>query len=116
MFIKNKGKIILDLQGTPSSKDSICLSHGHGYHAYVNTHDSFIHTFFKDVCIWGGSTNIYYERGTGTAYHMYELNCQHKDFFMSDMFEHICQRHDMELVICIDDSSIMRNFFDSVCI
>lgn len=109
-----KGKIVLNLYGTPSMEDSICLSHGHGYYAYVNSNDTFVHTLFRDVCMWGGATDTYYDNATDACYRQYELDCRHKTFFMSDMFQNICHKHDIELIVCDNDKTVMRDFFQSV--
>lgn len=37
-------KIILNLSGTPASEESICLTHGYGYYAYVSSNNSFFHS------------------------------------------------------------------------
>lgn len=107
-----KNHIFLDLEGTPDREDAICLRHGHGYYAYVSTTDEFVYNLFKDICMWGGSTNTY-ETKDGYLYNQFELDCRDKTFFKSDSFKKICQKHNIDLIIFEngDDSHIIRDFW-----
>lgn len=111
----HSNQIFLNLQGTPIRQDSICLSHGYGYYAYVSTTDTFIYNLFKDICMWGGATDIY-ETKDGYLYSQFELDCRDKIFFKSDSFKRICQKHDIELIIFDngDDNQIIRNFWNQM--
>ena len=110
-----KNHILLNLMGTPERKDSICLSHGHGYYAYVSTADIFIYDLFRDICMWGGSTNTY-ETEDGYFYSQFELDCRDKDFFKSNFFKKICYKHGIDLTILEneDDSQIIRDFWNQM--
>lgn len=114
MLIK-KGQIFLNLEGTPVRPDSSCLSHGHGYYAYVSTMDAFIHNLFRDICLWGGATDTHVTKDDH-FYKQYELDCRDKSFFKSESFKKICQRHDIELIIFDngDDTQIIRDFWDQM--
>ena len=105
----------MNLQGTPVRPEYMSLSHGHGYYAYVSTTDTFINKLFKDICIWGGSTNTH-ETLDGHFYNQYELDCRDKAFFKSNVFKKICEKHDIELIIFDDgdDPQIIRDFWDQM--
>lgn len=109
------GKIFLNLQGNPTRPDSMCLSHSHGHYAYVSTDDTFIHNFFRDICIWGGSTNLYVTKKR-EFYRQYELDCRDKAFFKSNSFKKICEKHNIELVIFDDndDRQIIIDFWEQM--
>lgn len=108
-------KIFLNIQGTPTKQNLMCLSHGHGYYAYVSVKDAFINTFFKDICMWSGFTNTYKTK-EGFYYNQFELDCRDKAFFKSESFKTICKKHNVELIIFDDgdDNQIVRDFWEQM--
>ena len=114
MSTKKKGHIFLEIDSNPVRQDSICLSTGHGYYAYVSSEDTFINQLFRDICMWGGATDTY-ETKDGHFYSQFELDCRDKSFFKSDSFKRICQKHDIELTIYEgSDNKVIRAFWDQM--
>lgn len=115
MSTNKNGHIFLDIYGNPVRQNSPYLSTGYGYRAYVSSEDTFIHLLFRDICMWGGATDIY-ETREGRYYKQYELDCRDKAFFKSDSFKKICQKHDIELEIYEEgsDTKIIRDFWDQM--
>lgn len=115
MNTKKNGHIFLDIYGNPVRQNSPCLSTGYGYRAYVSSEDAFIHLLFREICMWGGATDIY-ETREGRYYKQYELDCRDKAFFKSDSFKKICQKHDIELTIYEEgvDNKVIRAFWDQM--
>lgn len=111
-----KNHIFLNLMGMPDRPDSMYLSHGHGYYAYVSTEDTFIYNLFKDICIWGGSTDTYKTKEDGYIYNQFELDCRDRAFFTSNAFKKICQKHDIELTIFENgsDNQIIMDFWSQM--
>ena len=115
MNTKKNGHIFLDIYGNPVRQNSPCLSTGYGYRAYVSSEDAFIHLLFREICMWGGATDTY-ETREGRYYKQYELDCRDKNFYKSDSFKKICQKHDIELTIYEEgsDTKIIRDFWDQM--
>lgn len=96
-------RVILDLCGKPVC-DGDFLSTSHGYYAYVEEEASgFIKDFFKNLSIWGGATKQFRDTDCRYAY-AYELNCKCKSFLTSTPFKVMCERNNIELIICDDDT------------
>lgn len=113
----NEIQIFLDLQGEPINKGSMCLSTSHGHYAYVNDDvDAFVYQLFKEMSIWGGSTNSYIT----TDHHyfsQFELDCADKGFFKSRTFKKICEHHNIKFVIIDNgenDAQIAREFWSKI--
>ena len=109
-------QIFLDLRGTPSRPDSICLSTSHGYYAYVDMSvDSFVYKLFKEMSIWGGSTKSCKTRDS-RYFDGFELDCADKAFFKSRSFRKICGHHNVKFVIMDngDDTQMWRDFWDQM--
>ena len=115
MNTNKNGHIFLDIYGNPVRQNSSCLSTGYGYHAYVSSEDAFIYQLFREICMWGGATDIY-ETREGRYYKQYELDCRDKAFFKSDSFKKICQKHDIELTIYEEgvDNKVIIAFWDQM--
>lgn len=110
-------QIFLDLRGNPTHKGHICLSSGHGHYAYVETGvGDFIRNLFKEMSIWGGSTDTHVTRDY-RYFSQFELECADKDFFKSRSFKKICEHHNVNFVILDDGddyNQIMREFWDQM--
>lgn len=110
-------QIFLDLQGEPDNKGSMCLSTSHGYYAYVGENvDAFVYRLFKEMSIWGGSTNSYITRDS-RYFSQFELDCGDKAFFKSRTFKKICEHHNVTFVIIDDgedDVRIIREFWNQM--
>lgn len=63
--------------------------------------------------MWHGATKSYHTV-SGEYFQGFELDCRDKKFFTSSTFSGICQRCNVELVICDDDMTPLRDFFDSI--
>lgn len=107
------GKIILDVHGTPASEESPCLKSGYGYYAYVSSNDGFFMQLMTELSLWSGATKTFHTT-CGEFFDGFELDCRNKKFLTSDTFKKICQRCKVELVICDEDITPLREFFDSV--
>ena len=110
----NEIQILLDLQGEPVNKGGMCLSTSHGYYAYVREDvDAFVYRLFKEMSIWGASTNAYINRER-QYFSQFELDCADKGFFKSRTFKKICEHHNAKFVIIDngeDDAQIAMEFF-----
>ena len=109
-------QIFLNLRGTPSSPDSICLSNSHGYYAYVSTEvDTFVYNLLKEMSIWNGSTDTHKTRDY-RYFSQFELDCADKAFFKSRTFRKICEHHNVKIVIMDngDDTQIWREFWNQM--
>lgn len=111
-----KARVILDLCGKPVG-DGHYLSTCHGYYAYVESEaPSFIKEFFKSISLWSGATKQFQTADYRYAYG-YEFGCECKSFFMSMPFRVMCERHDIKLIICNDETGdetwkdVLRDFF-----
>ena len=110
--MKNTNEVILAFIGEPTSKDSPCTSVGHGYDAFVCTTSHEVYTLFKSLCMWGGSTKTYKK---GEDYYSYfELDCRHKEFFKSDIFQRICKPYNVGITIYEDSKDLYENFYRMV--
>ena len=109
------GHIFLNLYGEPEKETDICLRSGHGYYAYVNTNDEFVRTFFRNICLWGGSTNKYTTKD-GKIYLQYEIDCRDKKFLTSMSFSKICENRRIDLTIFDkhDDTNIIKEFWNQM--
>ena len=95
--IANNNHIFINMSGTPVLKDDMYLSSGRGYIAYVAVSDQFIKTLFEDMCV--GKATDKYVFPSGTSYDKFELDCRDKEFFSSDSFQKICEKHKVKLTI-----------------
>lgn len=100
--IANHNHIFIDLSGTPVLKEDIHLSSGHGYAAYVAVSDQFIKTLFEELCI--GKATDKYVFPSGTTYDKFELDCRDRDFFNSDSFKKLCEKHKVRLTLYTNSS------------
>jgi hypothetical protein len=104
-------EVILAFIGEPYTKDSTCTRTGHGYDAFVCTEREEIHTLFKSLCLWGGAYKTYKK---GDDYYSYfELDCRHRDFYKSEIFQRICKPYNINLIIYEDGRELYDNFYRS---
>ena len=110
-------QIFLDLQGEPVNKGGMCLSTSHGHYAYVSTDvDAFVYKLFKEMSIWGGSTDAHTTRDF-RYFSQFELDCADKGFLKSRTFKKICEHHNVKFVIIDNgenDAHIIREFWDQM--
>lgn len=113
----NEIQIFLDLQGEPVNKGGMCLSTSHGHYAYVSKNaDTFVYQLFKEMSIWGGSTNSYTTMDRH-YFSQFELDCADKGFFKSRTFKKICEHHNVKFVIIDNgenDAQIEREFWNNI--
>lgn len=111
--MKNKvNEIILAFIGEPTSPTSNITSTYHGYDAFVCTEHKAIWDLFKSLCMWGGPTNSYIKNGNYYSY--FELSCQDKAFFNSDIFKRICKPYNIKITICEDAKELYNAFYCDV--
>ena len=102
-------EIIFSFNGEPTSPTSSITSTCHGYDAFVCTDHHAVDTMIKSLSMWGGYTKLYIK--DGKTYKYYEISCQLKDFFKSDIFKRLCKPYDIKLTICESAEEIHEAFF-----
>jgi hypothetical protein len=102
-------EIILAFIGEPTSPTSSFTSTCHGYDAFVSTEHKAIWELFKSLCMWGGPTKSYMK--SGNYYSYFELDCQHKEFFKSDIFKRICKPYNVTITIYEDGKELYNGFY-----
>ena len=95
--IANYNHIFINLSGTPVLKDDMCLSSGRGYIAYIAISDTFLKMLFEEMCISKATDKYVFP--SGTKYEKFELDCRDKEFFSSESFQKICDKHKVRLTI-----------------
>ena len=105
----NTNEIIFSFVGEPTSPNSNITSTCHGYDAFVCTDHNAINTMFKSLSMWGGPSKLYTK--DGKIYRYYEISCQLKDFFKSDIFKRLCNPYDVKITICESTEEIYKTFF-----
>ena len=108
-------KIFLNIQGTPTRHNPMCLKHGHGYRAYVSVENAFINNLFMDISLWGGAINIF-ETKEGFRYSVFEIDCRDKEFLKSVTLKKLCKKHGIEVVVYDneDDRQIYIDFLEQM--
>lgn len=105
----NTNEIIFSFVGEPTSPDSNITNTYHGYDAFVCTDHNAVDTMIKSLSMWGGPTKLYTK--DGKIYRYYEIGCQLKDFFKSDIFKDLCKPYNTQIIICESTKEIYEAFF-----
>ena len=105
----NVNEIIFSFICEPTSPNSNITSTGYGYDAFVCTPYQSVDTMIKSLSMWNGYTKLYIK--DGHIYKYYEIGCQLKDFFKSDIFARLCNPYNTKITICENSEEIYNVFF-----